>query len=331
MQAFDIFNNDAFSLAALTKSVNDVPYTPGRIGELNLFAEEGISTVAAMIERRGTTLSLVQSAPRGGVAVPDTNDKRQMIPFATAHLPKRGSVNADEVQNLRAFGSESNLETVQSVVTRKLSKMKRDLEVTIEYHRMGAIKGVVLDADGTTELNNLYNAFGLVQQNKAMALSTAATKIKQKVTEAKRMSDTALGGFMAKSHRGFCSSSFFDAFVGHATVEKAYDRYLDGQLLRSDSRGGFWFCEVWWEEYRGGVGGVDFIAPGEAYLVPEGIPDMFVTHYAPANYMETVNTIGLPYYAKQEVKDFNTGVMLEAQSNPLCINTRPSAVIKLTA
>ena len=47
--------------------------------------------------------------------------------------------------------------------------------------------------------------------------------------------------------------------------------------------------------------------------------------------METVNTLGLPYYAKQEVMKFNKGVEIETQSNPICLNTLPEAVIKLTA
>ena len=100
--------------------------------------------------------------------------------------------------------------------------------------------------------------------------------------------------------------------------------------LRNDVRGGFRFGDVFWEEYRGQVGAQKFIADGEAYLIPEGVSDLFVTHYAPADYMETVNTIGLPYYAKQEVMDFNKGIMVETQSNPISLCTRPRAVVKLT-
>jgi hypothetical protein len=47
--------------------------------------------------------------------------------------------------------------------------------------------------------------------------------------------------------------------------------------------------------------------------------------------METVNTIGLPYYAKQEELRMGKGIDLESQSNPISICTRPRAVIKLTA
>ena len=54
------------------------------------------------------------------------------------------------------------------------------------------------------------------------------------------------------------------------------------------------------------------------------------TIYAPADYIETVNTVGLPFYAKQQLMDFDKGVEIETQSNPLCINTRPRTVIRIT-
>jgi hypothetical protein len=100
--------------------------------------------------------------------------------------------------------------------------------------------------------------------------------------------------------------------------------------MRQDVRSAFLFGGVLWEEYRGTVGGIDFITSGDAYLVPEGVPDLFVTHYGPADYVEAANTIGLPYYAKQELLQFGKGVDLEAQSNPISLCTRPRSVVKLT-
>ncbi len=57
---------------------------------------------------------------------------------------------------------------------------------------------------------------------------------------------------------------------------------------------------------------------------------MFITRYAPADYVETVNTVGIPYYSKAEAMRFNKGIELESQSNPLNLNTRPGAVVRLT-
>lgn len=336
MASLDIFNNDAFSVQSLTKALNDVPYQPTRIGELGWFTEEGINTTSLSIEKQGTTLSLVSSAARGAPGKPVTNDKRTLIPISTVHLPQRGAVIADEVQNLRAFGSESELEAVQTLVNKKLAKMRRNLDVTIEYQRVGAMKGQVLDADGSTVILDLFSTFGVSQQTHGMALNVDATKVKMMAVQAKRKVEDALGGLMYRSLRAMCSEGFFDALVSHPAVEKAYDRWMDGQFLRetqnnvNGSSNGFYFAGVFWEEYRGNVSGQDFIEDDAAYLVPEGVPDLFITNYAPADYMETVNTNGLPYYAKQEAMGFNKGVELESQSNPISINTRPRSVVKLT-
>lgn len=336
MASLDIFNNDAFSVQSLTKALNDVPYQPTRLGELGWFSEEGINTTAISIEKQGTTLSLVPAATRGAPGKPVTNDKRSLVPLNTIHLPQRGAVVADEVQNLRAFGTESELESVQTLVNKKLAKMRRNLDVTIEYQRIGAMKGQVIDADGSSVLLDLFTTFGVSQQTHDMKLDVDATKVKMEVVAAKRKVEDALGGLMYRGLRVMCSSTFFDALVAHPAVTKAFDLWMDGQFLRETQNnvngvtGGFAFAGVFWEEYRGNVGGNDFIEAGAAYMVPEGVPDLFITNYAPADYMETVNTNGLPYYAKQEAMGFNKGVELEAQSNPLSINTRPRSVIKLT-
>lgn len=330
MPTLDIFSNDAFSLTSLTKSINDAPYIPGRIGELGLFSEEGISTVALNIEREGTTLSLVPNAPRGASGQVKSGDKRTMIPINTTHLPQRTTIGADEIQGVRAFGTESDVETVQNVVNKRLAKHRRDLDATIEYQRIGALKGQVLDSDGTTVLLDLFNVMGVSQQTKSLGLATQTTKVNIKCVEAKRLVEAALGNLKYKSLRMLCSSALFDAFVGHDKVAASFDRWMNGEFLRSDMREGFYYAGIYLEEYRGGVNGTDFIPAGEGILIPEGVPDLFITNFAPADYMETVNTLGLPYYSKQELLKFNKGVELESQSNPISINTRPATAIKIT-
>lgn len=327
----DIFNDDAFSVVSLTKAIEDTPFVPGRVGQLGIFSEEGVSTTSISIEKVGSTVSLVPAASRGSSGRPMGNDKRQMIPFTATHLPQRASILADEVQNLRAFGSESEVETAQRLMNRKLAKMRRDLDTTIEYQRIGAIKGSILDSDGTTELLNLHTAFGTSVTSHSLVLGTVGTLVRNKVIEARRKMEAALGGLTYSGARVLCSASFFDALVGHAKVEAAFDRYMNGEFLREDQRGGFYFAGVFWEEYRGQVGATKFIADGEAWMVPEGVPDLFVTNYAPADYMETVNTLGQAYYAKQEPKDFGKGIDVETQSNPIHICTRPAVPVKLLA
>lgn len=332
MATFDIFNNDAFSLSSLSQVIVDIPRVQTRLGDTGLFTESGIASTTMMIERTGESLKLVQSAPRGGLGTPVTMAGRKLIPVAAVHLPQRGALYADEVQGIRAFGRETEVEAASQRVLQKLTKMKAQLDVTLEYHRIGAVKGQVMDADGTTVLMDMYDTFGMTQQTQFMALATPTTKVKQLVIQIKRKIQLALGGRSFSGVRVQCSQTFFDDLTGHATIEKAFERYNENSFARTSQSGSaFEFAGVTFEEYIGGVGNVQFIPDGLAYAYPEGVTGLFQTAFAPADYMETVNTMGLPYYAKQELMDFDKGVELESQSNPITFCSLPEAVIKVSS
>lgn len=330
MPHMDIFEDDAFGVASLTNAINEAPHTPSMVGDAGIFEEEGITTTTLTIEKEGSTLSLVPAGERGAPAKPVGGDKRTLLSFNTIHLPQRASILADEVQNVRAFGSESEVESVQTLVNKRLAKMRRNLDATIEHMRLGALKGKVLDADGATELLDVYQRFGLQQISVSMALGTDGTNVRGKVITAVRKSEDELGAQAVGGYTAYCGDAFFDALIGHPKVREAYERWLEGEMLRNDPRAGFMFANVRWVNYRGKVGANKFVGDDDGYLVPTGVPELCLTKYAPADYMETVNTNGLPYYAKQEPKPMNKGIDLEAQSNPICLVTRPTSIIKLT-
>jgi hypothetical protein len=83
------------------------------------------------------------------------------------------------------------------------------------------------------------------------------------------------------------------------------------------------------EEYRGKVGATSFIADHKAHVFPIGVQELFMTYFAPADYWDTVNTMGLPRYARQfpDPSGADRHRNLEIQSNPLTICTRPRVLI----
>ncbi|MDY0136345.1 MAG: major capsid protein [Thiomicrospira sp.] len=326
----DIFNDDAFSLSNLTAAVNETDHLPGRLGELGLFEEDGVTTTTIQIEKKGDNLALVGNQPRGGIGQTTAANKRGLVPVNLTHLPQNDYILADKVQNMRAFGKASVVQTVMAEVKSRMDQMARSNDATIEFQRIGAVKGLIVDADGTTPILNTFQLLSVNQQTEAMALSTATTDVLIKVLLAKRKAEKALGGQRVLSWRVMCGAGFFDALISHPKVKVAYERWQEGAFLRNDVRDGFVFAGVIWEEYVGSVGGVDFIGADEAYLIPEGVPGMFITRFGPADYMETVNTRGLPYYAKMERMKMDKGMEIEFQSNPISLCTRPRAVVKLT-
>ena len=326
-----LFADDKFTLQELTAAINEQQPLPTRLASLGLFDEEGVATLVVNVERNADTLSLVPAGTRGRIGSnPTGGSSRSVIPFNTVHLPTSASIGADDIQNLRAFGQGSELEALVSYVTKRQAKMRRRIDATIEYQRIGAIKGMVVDADGATVLADLYQAFQLEQQVHKMALDVEGTDVRQKVVDGLRKMEDGLGDATYTSARIFAGREFFDSFTGHPKVEAAFNRWADGEFLRSDVRSGFPFAGVQIEEYRGAIGGVPFIAPDEAYLVPEGVQDLFITRFAPADYPETANTIGLPLYSKMWASEGGKSQNLEAQSNPISLCTRPRAIVRLT-
>jgi hypothetical protein len=324
-----IFEDDAFSVSSLTAAINEQEYLPGRISSLGLFREEGISTITVQIEKDGDTLALVPAGERGTSGLVVGGTKRQLIPFNTVHLPERFTIKADEIQGIRAFGTRTELQSVQDVVNKRLAKARRQLDATHEFQRMGALNGQILDADGKTSLLDIYKTFGVNRKKLPMGLGNPDTELRVRAGEALDMQEDALGSITSTGSRAFCGKNFWNKLIVHRSVKETYLNTMQVASLRGDARESFEFGGIVWERYRGKVAGVSFVHDDKALLIPEGVPDLYISSFAPADYMETVNTQGIPYYSKIEPLPFNKGVAGEAQSNPLHLCTRPLAQILL--
>lgn len=326
----EIFTTDLFAAESLTAAINKAPYVPGQIAALKLFEEKGIATTKASIEQKNNTLVLVPNSGRGAPAPVFRPGQREGLSFETAHLIQRSTLLADSIQDVREFGTNELKTLERTLQDDHLAPMRLNLEATIEYHRIGAIKGQIMDASGGV-LIDLLAEFGVSQQTLDVDLDTSTTKVQAKILAAKRLAENALGAAKPSAWVALCSPAFFDALLGHPSVENFAAGWTAASMLRDDVRESVSIGGVTFMEYRGSYLGTDFIAAGQAYLVPQGIPGLFITRFAPADYAEAVNTEGLPIYAKSHLLPFNRGAMLEAQSNPVNLCSIPQAVIKLTA
>ena len=328
------FDNDAFTMVALTAAVNKIPNTYGRLEQLGLMPPEGVRTRSLLIEEMSGVLNLLPTMPVGAPATLGTQAKRKVRSFVIPHIPHDDVVLPEEVQGLRAFGSENDLEALANLIARKLQNMRNKHAITLEHLRMGALKGVILDADGSI-LYDLYSEFGITAKSVNFALTTNTTEVLLKVLEVKRHIEDNLRGEFMTGIMGLCSQGFFDALTTHPKVKEAYQRWQQGQLLFTDNRTNFSFGGIVFEEYRGQAtdpSGVvrKFIADDEAHFFPLGTASTFRTYFAPADFNETANTLGLPLYAKQAPRKFERGTDLHTQSNPLPLCLRPEILVRGT-
>jgi hypothetical protein len=328
------FATDAFEMAALTAAINKIPNTYGRVEQLGLMTPQGVRTRTMIIEEMSGVLNLLPTQPVGAPGTQGTVGKRKVRSFVIPHIPHDDAVLPEEVQGIRAFGSETETDALANLLALKLQNMRNKHAITLEYLRMGALKGVILDADGST-LYNLYTEFGIAAKTVSFALANAATEVLLKVLEVKRHIEDNLKGEFMTGIMCLCSQGFYDAFTTHAKVKEAFMYFQRNQQLGNDYRTGFTFGGISFEEYRGqatdAAGTVrKFVADDEAHFFPIGTANTFRTYFAPADFNETANTLGLPLYAKQEPRKFGRGTDLHTQSNPLPICLRPEVLVKGT-
>ena len=331
MAEISIFQDEAFGVAALLTVINEDHVLPGQIAASGLFEEQGVPGTVVQIEKDGTTLALVKAAPRGSTGQVVTGDKRSLIPFNTVHLPQTFQILADEIQGIRAVGSLTELMQVQAYVARRIEKARRQLDLTHEYQRIGAIKGKVIDADGQTVLFDIFQRFGITRPKAfSMELGNEDTDVSAMCVEVLDKQEDALGAVTATGAHAYCGKTYWAKLISHPKVREAYLGWERAAALLGDRRAPFEFGGITWERYRGQIGGSPFVAADRAHVVPTGVPELFISAFAPADYMETVNTEGMPYYSKLEEMKFGKGVEGEAQSNPLHLCTKPASVIELT-
>jgi len=343
----NIFEDDAFSMQSLTADVNDMPFVPGQIGRLGIFQARGVPTTTISIERRDRTLRLINPTPRGGPGETRDRDTRNLRAFVIPHFQRDDSVNADEVQNVRAFGSESSVETVRGLVRDRMRQHTEDLDATIEHQRLGCLKGKVLDRDGNV-MEDLFTSFGFAQPAAYnFGLGTATTKIRTKCANLKRQVQNNLRGQSFSSIHVMVGDDFWDALIDHDNVRESYLNWQSAAELRGDMEDDiFTYAGITFERHQvsaahdaakgsvssdGGAKGDPWIPKAGGQVIVKGVRNMWLTRFAPADYEETVNTVGRPRYAKQWPKPNGKGRDMEVQTNVINLCTRPDLLIPVTA
>lgn len=322
---------DDFSLINMTEAINVLEVPPSRIASMGLFQSEGINTTFIGVENANNTLRLIPSQPRGTMPEYKATNSRTMRAIQIPHLPKNGTVWADQYQNVREFGTDDQLAAPIKAVNSKLEELKAEHELTKEYHRLGALQGKIYDADGTTLLYDLFDLFNVTRTTLTWD-STLDEGFMLFAMAIKRAMSDAMQGVPYTGIHVFVGETFWDKMTTHASTRDAFASYQENVYSREGApvNSQFFYQGIMWEEYRGVINATPFVPDAEAFAFPISKAGVYKERWAPAPFMETVNTIGKEYYAKQEPLKFDVGVEIHTNSNPVYIMTKPKALLKLT-
>jgi hypothetical protein len=336
----DIFRSDAFSIVALTDTINKMIFVPGYLGRRGLFQATSVNVTSVAIEEQNGVIRLVPPTPRGGPGVTIDKPKRALRLLSIPHFEVNDAVMAEEVQGIRPFGQETGEDAVMQKVGERMQTAGQSFEATQEYARIGAVMGVVTYADGSTL--NLFKEFEVNSGNPPAeidfnldAASPVGGILRQQCAAVIRVLGVNLANMPFSSVEAIVGDAFYDALIAHPEVRATYLASVEASELRQgyvtpngDTFGSFYFGGITWTNYRGAVNGTEFINTDKAYFYPVGVPGLFRTVYAPADYIETVNTMGRPRYVKQYEMPNGKGIHLDTQMNAINYCTRPAALLR---
>jgi hypothetical protein len=338
MAMIDIFNEDAFRTVTLTDAIEKMDYQPSLLRDMGIFEKQPVRTTTVALEKTANGIGLIPVSERGAPIDQNGKEKRDIRHTNTIRLAKGDVITADELQNIRAFGSETELKAVQTEVAARISKIEADMELTEENMMLGAIQGIVVDADGSTVVHNWFTFWGVSQpaeidfdlDNATPARGALAKACKSVI---RTMQTAAKGAFTPQTEVvGLCGDAFFDDLVAHPEVTGNLNNALQAQALANEygAYSSIRFGNITWINYRGtDDGSTVAVGTDKVKFFPKNARGVFKHALAPAEFMPYVNTLGKERYA-MVLPDTKRQAFTEVElyTYPLFYCTRPEVLLR---
>jgi hypothetical protein len=337
MASMDVFNTDPFSLISLSGAIDRLPHVPSYLGGLGIFTPEPVTNSTVWVDERDGALALIQTSPRGSAPKELERDARKAQAFKVPRLTKGFTLNAAEIASLRAFGSESEQTVVMGEFMRRMDRVRADMETTHEKMRLGALQGILLDADGST-IYNYFTQFGISQPAAvSFELDVTTTDVlgicRDIVRAMKRGAKGAWIEGRTRAH-ALAGDDFFDALIAHPNIQKFWLNWQAAAEMRGiDPFSQFDVGGIVFHNYRGtDDNSTVAVAATEAKFFPVGGNEIFSHIMAPADeFFPYVGAPGQNLYAMTvRDRDRDAWVRGELYSYPLFMCKRPETLQRAT-
>ncbi len=336
MATMDVFAADGFSAMSMTRAVDKIGFVPTLLGDMAVFDPVPVMTEQVFIEERDNSPALIGTTSRGEALKTKGAETRKVTGVKNIRLAIEYRVTAEQIQNIRAFGQENELQMVMNEVNRRQFLLRRDMELTTENMRLGAVQGIVVDDDGSTQLFDwptlLNQTIPTELDFDLDAASPGSGVLRKNCNKVKRSILRKLKGLggVQVSIVGLCGDAFWDDLTAHKEVRETFLQWSAAQDLRNiigNVFSTFRFGEIDFVNYRS-TDDTSTVSIGtdKCKFFPRGA-GIFQVAYSPSETFDFANTPGLPLYAMMiPDRDRNAWVDVELYSYPLHVCTMPSAL-----
>jgi hypothetical protein len=332
----------------LTQEVNRLPNEFGLLNALGVAPVETKASRFVRVDyRNGQIFVLSAEEPGSPASIGDTESEGGVI-LQIPHFPHLEKIAVGDLDGLlQVMNGVVDARSLDRETFRKLDLIRKNHSITLEYIRLGMLKGLIKDGKGRT-LYDLYSVFGIVKKEVDFVLGTEATDVRAKCEEVVDHIQSKLLGETTTGIDSIVDTKFFGKLISHPKVEKFWLNAQNSSEHRSLSRmnvAGNWgrvfeFGGIIFREYKGSLplrasnGAITTaknVADDSGTAYPTGTQSMMRTYEAPVLHMDMVNeepdadTI----YISVEPLKHGAGVEMLSQTNRIAINKQPECVVQV--
>jgi len=337
--SMDVFRQDAFSAQNMTAGIDREGYVPTLLSQIpDLWVPPPLGQPTSkwiFVEERDNQPVLIQTSPRGAEPSSGRTDEksRKVTPFMVPRLARSRRIEASEVAGIRAFGQLSVMQSLDMMLARKQYLIQKDMSLTWENMRLGAVQGIVKDADGTV-IYNYATQFGQSipgEETWTLSASVDDGSIRTHCSVMRRAILRALKGMGGNgvSIHGLASDTFWDALMASLEVRHTWQYAMQATKLQENAAWqSFNYGGITFWNYRGTDDNSTVAVPEDkCKFFPAGA-GIFQEVFAPADErFEFVGTPGQEAYSWIVLDEKrNEWADVEMRSYPLFMCTQPSAL-----
>lgn len=337
--------SNGFQLVDWTDEIENIDNQFGLITGLNLFRNQGISQTAVVFDKSYNDTTLLPQVSRRSRETTKGNDRKvDVFSLPLAYFKHSDYITPEDIQSWRMVGTPDSPETFANVRVQKLTDMRYQVDQTLEYMKLQAVKGVTATPDGTV-LANMFTEFGVSQNTIDFDLGDSTTDVDAKIAELKRYLATNLktGGVIGQI-RVLVDPLFFDKLINHPQIRQAWLYYQNSGIQRNrDATNQFMsWGSVDQFEHRG----VTFmtydalfklpddttekaIEDNTGYTIVDGVRDLYRGYFGPSNKLSGANQVGREIFAYEFSDPKDEFHEMQVETSPLFFITQPRMSVKV--
>lgn len=337
---------NGFQLTDWTDEIGQVDNQYGLMNGMGLFRTQGISQTAVVFDKSLNDTTLLPQVSRRGRETTKGNDRKvETFSLPLAYFKHSDYITPEDIQGWRMPGTPDGEETMANVRVQKLTDMRYQVDQTLEYMKVQAIKGISTTPDGTV-LANMFTEFGVAQPTIDFDLGDNTTNVDAKIAELKRGIQAALKtGGVVSGIDVIVGVDFYDKLINHPQVRQAYMYYLNSGAQRNrDDMSTFMSWGVMDVFEHRGVRFMTYdatfklpdgttesaVADGEGHIIVRGPRDLYRGYFGPSNKLSGANSVGREMFAYEFTDPKDEFHEMQVETSPLFFMTQPQVAYKLT-